>query len=104
VAFKSTDFKSHFIIFVKKVYEKITSLEELKKEAAYNEHDVAEFFIMLNFGARSSKRVVYFPDNDTYDILNYIDDSYEEDLTEEQLRNETHIIDAIEKGAFFKYD
>ena len=84
--------------------KQITSLEELKKEAAYNDRSVAEFFIMLNGGLRSSKRVTFFPDTDTYDVLNEIDDSYQEDLTEEQLRNETHIVYAIENGAFFKYD
>ena len=84
--------------------KKITTLEELKKEAVYDDKSVAEFFIMLNGGFRSSKRVTYFPNTDTFDVLNEIDDSYQEDLTEEQLRNETHIVYAIENGAFFKYD
>ena len=75
--------------------KKITSLEELKKEAAYDDKSVAEFFILLNGGLRSSKRITYFPDSDTYDVLNEIDDSYQEDLTEEQLRNETYIVFAI---------
>ena len=84
--------------------KKITSLEELKKEAAYDDKSVAEFFILLNGGLRSSKRITYFPDSDTYDVLNEIDDSYQEDLKEEQLRNETHILYAIENGALYKYD
>jgi hypothetical protein len=84
--------------------KRITTLEELQKEALYNERKgMTEFFIMLNGGMRSSKGIIYFPDTDTYDIRNDIDDSYEEDLTEEQLRNETHIVLAIENGAFFKY-
>jgi hypothetical protein len=83
---------------------KIVSLEQLKKEAAYNEKSgMTEFFIMLNGGMRSSKRISYYPDTDTYDLHNEIDDSYEEDLTEEHLKNETHILLAIESGAFFKY-
>ncbi len=82
----------------------ITSIEELKKEAAYSETHVSEFFIQLNFKLRSSKRITYYPDTQTWDILNEIDDSYEEDLTEEQLRTETHIVIAIESGALFKYD
>ena len=65
---------------------------------------MTEFFIALNFGCRSSKGIVYYPDTNTFDIHNEIDGSYEEDLTEEQLRNETHIVLAIERGAFFKYD
>ncbi len=83
---------------------KIVSLEQLKKEAAYNEKSgMTEFFIMLNGGMRSSKRISYYPDTNTYDLHNEIDDSYEEDLTEEHLKNETHILLAIESGAFFKY-
>jgi len=82
----------------------ITSLEDLKKESEYNEKTgMAEFYILLNGGLRSSKRVVYFPDSNTYDVHNEIDDSYQEDLTEEELRNETHIVLAIENGALFKY-
>lgn len=85
--------------------QKITSLEQLKKESAYDDKKgMAEFFILLNFGLRSSKRITYYPDTNTFDVVNEIDDSYEEDLTEEQLINETHIGLAIENGAFFKYD
>ena len=84
---------------------RITSIEELKKEALYDEKKGwAEFFIVLNGGFRSSKGVAYFPDTDTFDIRNDIDDSFEDDLTEEQLRNDTHIVLAIENGAFFKYE
>lgn len=85
--------------------KQITSIEELKKAAVYDDRKgMAEFFITLNFGLRSSKRITYFPDTNTFDVHNEIDDSYEEDLTEEQLINETHIGLAIENGAFFKYD
>ncbi len=65
---------------------------------------MTEFFILLNYNLRSSKRIAYFPDTNTFDVHNEIDDSYEDDLTEEQLRNEKHIVLAIERGAFFKYD
>lgn len=85
--------------------KQINSIEELKKEAAYDDRKgMAEFFIMLNFGLRSSKRITFFPETNTFDIHNEIDDSFEEDLTEEQLINETHIGIAMERGAFFKYD
>ncbi len=84
--------------------KKITSLEDLKKEAIYSEKEIAEFFILLNGGLRSSKRIVYFPDTDTFDVLNEIDDSFQEDLSVEQLENETHITLAINNGALFKYD
>ncbi len=85
--------------------KKITSIEELKKEAEYDDRKgMTEFFIALNFGCRSSKRITYYPDTNRFDIHNEIDDTYEEDLTEEQLRNDTHIVYAIENGAFYKYD
>lgn len=84
--------------------EKITTMEALKREAEYDDRKgMAEFFIVLNGGFRSSKRIVYFPDTNTFDVHNEIDDSWEEDLTEEQLVNNTHIVFAIENGAFYKY-
>ncbi len=83
--------------------KRIASLEELKKEALYRENEnMAEFFISLNGGLRSSKRIAYFPETNTFDVHNEIDDSFEDDLTEDQLRNETHIALAIENGAFYK--
>lgn len=106
MAFKSTDFKGHFLNFEKKEkMKRINSIDELKKESAYDDKKgMSEFFIALNNGCRSSKRIVYYPDSNTFDVHNEIDDSYEEDLTEEKLKNETHIVIAIESGAFFKYD
>jgi hypothetical protein len=56
--------------------KRITSLEELKKEALYHENEnMAEFFISLNGGLRSSKRIAYFPETNTFDVHNEIDDS-----------------------------
>ena len=74
-------------------------------ESVYDDRKgMDEFFIVLNLGCRSSKGVVYYPDINTFDVRNDIDDSFAEDLTEEQLRNETHIVLAIENQAFFKYE
>lgn len=85
--------------------QKINSLAELKELAAYSEkHGMLACFILLSYGARSSKGITYYPDTETYDVHNEIDDSYQEDITEEQLRTETFIVEAIEKGAFYKYD
>jgi hypothetical protein len=81
----------------------ILSLEELKEAAMYNDRGIAEFFITLNFNLRSSKRIVYFPDTDTFDIQNEIDDSWQEDLPASELANQTLIVEAIEKQAFYKY-
>lgn len=84
---------------------RIKSIEELKKVANFDDpNHHAEFYIMLNGYARSSKRVFYYPSTNTFDIYNAIDDSFQDDLTEEQLRDETMIVEAIEKGAFYQYD
>jgi hypothetical protein len=84
--------------------QQIKSIDELKKEASSNNGDYTEFFIVLNFGTRTSKRIRYDSDENRFDIYNEIDDSYQDDLTEEQLTNETHIVLAINQGALYKYD
>lgn len=85
--------------------KQIESLEQLKQDAAYNEDKpTAEFFITLKGGARSSKRIIYFPDTNRFDVFNEIDDSWQEDLTDTQLQTDTHILLAIERGAFFKLE
>jgi hypothetical protein len=86
--------------------KKIVSIDQLKQEATYDDRKgMAEFFMLLAGGiCRSSKRITYYPDTNTFDVHNEIDDLYDEDLTEEQLQNETRIVLAIEQGAFFKYD
>lgn len=78
----------------------IKSVAELKKLASVE--DGAEFFILLNYGLRSSKRIAWNEPSKSFCILNEIDDTHQ-DLTEEELATETNIVKAIEKGAFFKY-
>jgi hypothetical protein len=84
--------------------KRITSIKELKKEATTQNGDYADFFITLNYGAKSSKRILYHPETNTFDIINEIDYSYQDDLSEEDLANETFIVEAISKRALFKYD
>jgi len=79
-------------------------LKKLKKEALYNEKEIAEFFILLNGGLRSSKRITYYSDTNTFDVHNEINDSFQDDLSIEQLENETHVVLAINNGAVFKYE
>jgi len=82
----------------------ITSLEQFKLAATNKRGDFVEFFISLAGGlAKSSKRVIYFPDDKTFYIINEIDETEQVDLTEDQLKTETLIVDAIEQGAFFQY-
>jgi hypothetical protein len=82
----------------------IRTLNQLKKTAINNQGEFSEFFIMIGDGlAKSSKRIIYFPQTKTFDVHNEIDDSYQEDLTEKQLSTETNIVNAIKKGALFQY-
>ena len=71
----------------------ISQLKELAK-------DGLECFILLNGGLRSSKYISYNPDDNSFYVLNYIDDS-EQELTESQLLNSeyTNIGQALKKGA-----
>lgn len=74
---------------------KIESVEQLKEESK----DAGDFFILLNYGLRSSKRIWW---NGThFFILNNIDDT-EEKLTPEQLYTESNIGKAINVGSLYK--
>lgn len=59
-----------------------------------------QYFVLLNFGARSSKDISLNENND-YHIYNEIDDS-EEIIVHSQLMS-TFIGEAISKGALYKY-
>jgi len=67
------------------------------KELAKNGLDC---FILLNGGLRSSKHIRYYPDDNSFCVLNLIDDS-EQELTESQILDKayTNIGEAMEKGA-----
>ena len=71
----------------------ITQLKELAKNGL-------ECFILLNGGLRSSKYIRYYPDDNSFYVLNLIDDS-EQELTEAQILDSkyTNIGQAMEKGA-----
>ena len=80
---------------------KITSIEQLKAEAEQG----AEFFILLNYGLRSSKDIVWDAEAKRFHIFNHIDQT-EQHLTERQLMDErlTNIGYAMKRGALFKHD
>lgn len=82
-------------------YKKISTIEELK--TASNVDGGAEFFILLNYGLRSSKHIDYDEDTDKFWVLNMIDDS-EQTLTPEQIMDKsiTNIGYAMDNGAFFQ--
>ena len=69
------------------------------KELAKDENGL-DCFILLNGGLRSSKHIRYYPDDNSFFVLNLIDDS-EQELTESQILDSeyTNIGEAMKKGA-----
>lgn len=80
--------------------KKIESLDELKQICSKG---YTEVFILLNFGLRSSKEIEYDTETDTWRVFNYIDDSELIGLTYDELKTDTNIPLALERGALFKY-
>ena len=82
---------------------KIKDLDHLRDLCSKPEEPL-ECFVLLGGGlVRSSKRISHDADDDTFDVHNEIDDSWQDDLTEEQLREETNLITALEQGALYMY-
>lgn len=79
----------------------IKNIEELKKLSS---DEPLNCFIALNFGFRSSKVVQYYKEDDTFYIINEIDNS-EDELSSEQLFDEryTNIGEALNKKALYAY-
>ena len=75
---------------------RIKKIEQLK-DLAKNGLDC---FILLNGGLRSSKHIRFHPDDNSFYVLNLIDDS-EQKLTEAQILDSayTNIGEAMKKGA-----
>ncbi len=82
-----------------KAYQRVKSLAHLKKLSTGG----VEFFITLNFGLRSYKRVAWDEKRKRFKIVNHIDGS-RESLTEKQLmdRAYTNIGYAIKLGSLFQ--
>ena len=78
--------------------KRIKTIEQLK-ELAKREMGL-DCFILLNGGLRSSKHIRYYPDDNSFFVLNLIDDS-EQELTESQILDSAYsnIGEAIKKGA-----
>jgi len=81
---------------------KITSIDQLKELSSNSKTDFVDFYILFGGVARSSKRIVYHPDDDEFFIINEIDDSYQE-VKSKDLSQKTMLVEAIEKGVLFKY-
>lgn len=83
--------------------KKVNSIGHLKQILSARNGEPREFFILLNFGLRSSKLISW--DGEMFYVLNESDDS-EQELTEAQLMDEacTNIGKAIANGAFYLED
>ena len=81
-----------------KTDRRIKTIGQLK-ELAKRESGL-DCFILLNGGLRSSKHIRYYPDGNSFYVLNLIDDSQQE-LTESQLLDSeyTNISEGMKKGA-----
>tara|TARA_Y100000296_G_scaffold7577_1_gene8999 strand:- start:224 stop:661 length:438 start_codon:yes stop_codon:yes gene_type:complete len=85
-----------------KGYNRIETIDDLKKQSQND--DMFEGFILLNLGCRSSKRISYHKDNDSWFLINEIDDSESNyDSTRDFIRNEDNIAKAIKVGSFYQY-
>ena len=75
---------------------RIRTVEQLKELAKNG----LECFILLNGGLKSSKYISHDPDDNSFYVLNLIDDS-EQELTESQILDSsyTNIGEAMRKGA-----
>jgi hypothetical protein len=75
---------------------RIRTIEQLKKLAKNG----LDCFILLNGGLRSSKHIRFHPDDNSFYVLNLIDDS-EQELTETQILDSayTNVGEAMKKGA-----
>ena len=74
---------------------RIKTIEQLKELAK----DGLDCFILLNGGLRSSKHIRYYSDDNSFYVLNLIDDS-EQELTEIQILSSdfSNIGEAMKKG------
>ena len=79
---------------------RITTIQQLKELA---KDDGLDCYILLNGNLRSSKHIRYYPDDNSFYVLNLIDDS-EQELTEIQILDSayTNIGEAMKKGSLIK--
>lgn len=77
------------------------SIEELKALCLGSDENAVEGFIQLGGGARSSKRIAYYPDQEKcWDIYESICDEYVE-LTDEEFLTTGNFALALERRALF---
>ena len=78
---------------------RILSLIQLQVESV----NTLECYILLGGLCKSSKDITYYPDEDTWDIFHYIDDSFVVYNSTEHMIKSTNILKAIENKCLIKY-
>ena len=81
--------------------KRVKTIEQLKELA--KAMGGLDCYILLNGGLRSSKFIRYYPEDSSFYVLNYFDDSHQR-LTEAQMLNSdcSNIGEAMEKGCLIK--
>ena len=83
--------------------EKITNIDQLKKLALENDDNTVDCFISINGGLRSSKEIRYDKDEE-WSIFHGISDTWSDYSSDKDfIADEDFLIDAMSKGALFKY-
>ena len=84
--------------------KKVKSITHLKKIATNKHGYRQDFYIAIIEGiARSIKQILYDPVTQRFTVIHENDYSVQENLTDIDLKEKTHIVDAIETGNFYKY-
>ena len=85
------------------VDNRILSIEQLQEEATYKEGDLKlDCYISLGGFCKSSLDIIYYPDDDTWDIFHYIDNCFVVyDSTEHMLKS-TNLMKYIKQGYLIK--
>lgn len=82
--------------------KKIISQELLNKLIYSSEDEMLEYFVMLNGGGAMSPKSITLEENNSYFIINEIDDT-EETISHDKLMDSFPIGEAIKKGALYTY-
>lgn len=78
---------------------KILDLDDLRERSSH--FNPAECVIQLNGGFSSRKLISYTPDDKTWWVFNYIDETEHSYATSEEMFERTNIGKALEKGALW---
>lgn len=84
--------------------KKVKSISHLKRLATNKRGYPQYFYLAITEGIPcASKHILFDPKTNCFFVINEKDPSKKETFTPEQLKETTHIVDAIEDGTFYKY-